>query len=137
MDAEPDVGAIVCPEQGLPASQIRFDGGGRVRAAQFDARRLDAIMAAAQRQARIANLLATPLRCAALSLLSACPVMSVSDIATLTESTLALASYHLRQLEAEGLVSIRKTGREHHVRLNPEAFRSMIRSLGALATPDD
>lgn len=137
MDAKFDAGALARAEQGRPlAGQIRFDGGGRVRAAQFDAQRLGTIMAAAQRQARIANVLASPLRCATLSLLSASPAMSVSDIATLTESTLALASYHLRQLEAEGLVSIRKAGREHHVRLNAEAFRSMIRSLGTLAAPD-
>jgi DNA-binding transcriptional ArsR family regulator len=110
--------------------------GGRVKVAQYDAARLRRVMEAAERQAHIATVLASPLRCATLSLLATCPVMSVGDIATLTETTLALTSYHLRQLEAEGLVTIEKSGREHHVRLDLDTYLDMIRTLHSLAVPD-
>lgn len=127
-------------EAKMPAADARGNArsgnGARVRVAQFDAARLRRVMDDANRQSNLATVLASPLRCATLSLLSTYPAMSVGDIATLTESTLALTSYHLRRLEAEGLVTIEKSGREHHVRLDVDAFVGMLRTLNRLAAPD-
>lgn len=127
-------------EAKLPAADARGNArianGARVRVAQYDAGRLRRVIDDAHRQASLATVLASPFRCATLSLLSTHPVMSVGDIATLTETTLALASYHLRRLETGGLVTIEKSGREHHVRLRVGAFVDMLRTLNRLAAPD-
>ena len=136
MEAKSPGSASPRRDAGTNDRTIRVDGARRLKVAQYDAQRLRRVMDDAQRQARIATVLASPLRCATLSLLSTYPVMSVGDVATLTETTLALASYHLRQLEAEGLVSIAKAGREHHVRLCIDAFVDMIRVLNRFALPD-
>ena len=116
-------------------AKTRTRGTRRRGILRYDAERLRGVMEHAGRQARIATMLASPLRCATLSLLSDGAVLSVGDVATLTQTTPALASYHVHQLAAEGVVTIEKSGREHHVRLNAAAFADMLGALRPVA-PD-
>lgn len=107
--------------------------GLRTPAALLEAQRLKQVLGRVEQQALLGSVFGSVIRCQVLSLLTEYPSLTISDIATLTDSKVAFASYHVRRLREIGLVSVTRLGRDGFVRLRHEEVTHITRSFTELA----
>lgn len=105
----------------------------RTPAALLEAQRLKQILGCVEEQALFGSVFGSVIRFQVASLLTEYSILTVSDIATLTDTKIAFASYHVHRLREIGLVSVTHIGRDRFVRFRHEEAMHITQSFTALA----
>lgn len=125
---------VISPTPVSSQEEVRSLRKLRTPAALLHSRQVERALEQASKLEMLGRINHSSIRCQILSLLAECQILTVSDLATLTDSKIALAAHHTYWLRDAGLVSVTRLGRDNFVRLRHEDLSQIYRAL--LSTAD-